>query len=792
MRNLISTILIIITMSLICLGCNGRGSNPTAPSTGQPPVKLGTDGLTGSHSLLGLWTLTFDENDLSVDIHPNREAFQHYNITPMITPPNCIDCIDIQVESYDPATRILVVRVWITNPTQLEARDVRGIIMTDDSGKELLNPYGWTGYWDAPGGEDINPFVAYFTHYNMHKFPADTQGSEYFEIYMANWNPINFAVDASFPGNCGEPYRIENFKQYTIDPAGTWEVFVEVFNWAGIISPVWFDIPEVAGSIEMDYTGETTMYGSLIFRGEFSNTMGASPGEYEGRIRAYSDDPEPLWQPVTFYLSDNDPSQEGWAISWEDGYVKEDHDFSVITEIVVDDNGDILVTGSSSLMFPNMPTVKKIGSDGQEIWSVSMEWPFDQWENGSRGDGIAVDSDGNVYASGWFSETLDFMPGPGEELHEAQGRQDAYLVKYSTNGDYLWGHSWGGELVGQFIDMGYAVDVDSAGDVYVAGLFYGTCDFDPGPGEEIRVSNGSPMGLYDSYLVKFDPEGNFQWVNTWGSDNPSGGGVLHIGDSAFGLVIDSLDDVYVTGGFTDTCDFDPSGGVEERTATGPSGDVYLVKFDSSGSLVWVTSWEASGAGYTYGMYRNGGKYLVADSMDNVYVHGSFEGSVDFDPGSGVDFHQGPGMFISSFDSSGQFRMAETWLSIGEFGIVSTGVSVTGNGEILLTGSFIGEINLDPGPGQEIYTSEDTRDAFLVKLDSSGGYLWSQVWGGESDSEYDGNGGFGVTVDSDGYVYQTGWFKGTVDFNPNPLGYDVHYCGPMNDSVLIRYKPDGSW
>jgi len=106
--------------------------------------------------------------------------------------------------------------------------------------------------------------------------------------------------------------------------------------------------------------------------------------------------------------------------------------------------------------------------------------------------------------------------------------------------------------------------VNASGNVYVTGNFRGSVDFDPGPG----VENHSSIAFVDIFLSRFDSSGNFQRADVWGGSD---------WDTGYKVAVDTTGNVYVTGYFMETVDFDPGPGIDNRTANG-WGDVFLSKF----------------------------------------------------------------------------------------------------------------------------------------------------------------------------------------------------------------------
>jgi hypothetical protein len=376
---------------------------------------------------------------------------------------------------------------------------------------------------------------------------------------------------------------------------------------------------------------------------------------------------------------------------------------------------------------------------------------------------VAVDSSGNVYITGVFRNTVDFDPGNGVVSKTSAGGSDVYLAKYNACGQLDWAQAWGAASN----DEGLSVIVDSANGVYVCGTFKDTVDFDPGSGTE----NHSANGVFDVFLSKFDSNGNFQWVGTWG-------GILR--ESAEEVGVDSSNNVYVTGYFEDTVDFDPGGGSASRTSAG-GPDAYISKFNSSGAFQWVRTWGASGGDNSFG--------LEVTSTGDVYSTGQFLGTVDFDPGAGSDSHTStgtwlPDAFITKFDTSGNHQWAQTWGSDDfENGI---DVTVYNNTEVYCGGWFQGVCDFDPSGGVASRTSNGAADIFVSKFNSSGTFQWVQTWGG---SNFDGL--EQVNIDASGNLLVCGNFAGTVDMDPGG-GTDNHSSNGLDDAYLVRLNSSGTF
>ena len=373
--------------------------------------------------------------------------------------------------------------------------------------------------------------------------------------------------------------------------------------------------------------------------------------------------------------------------------------------------------------------------------------------SGDVGYSIEVDSSGNVYTTGYFNGTVDFDPGAGTSNLTSAGGADAFVSKLDSSGNFVWAKGFGGTSG----DYGNSIAVDSSGNVYTTGYFPGTVDFDPGAG----TSNLTSAGGADAFVSKLDSSGNFVWAKSFG-------GALN--DVGYSIAVDSSGNVYTTGYLQGTGDFDPGAGTSNLTSAGDA-DAFVSKLDSSGNFVWAKSF-----GGTSGDYPNS---IAVDSSGNVYTTGSIAGTVDFDPGAGtfnLTSAGGADAFVSKLDSSGNFVWAKRFGgTLSDYG---QSIEVDSSGNVYTTGYFNGTVDFDPGAGTSNLTSAGTNDVFVSKLDSSGNFVWAKGFGGTS-----GDVSTSIAVDSSGNVYTTGYFNGTVDFDPGAGTSNLTSAGGADVFVL---------
>jgi hypothetical protein len=420
-----------------------------------------------------------------------------------------------------------------------------------------------------------------------------------------------------------------------------------------------------------------------------------------------------------------------------------------------------------------------------------------------RGQSIITDANGNVYTTGFFEGTADFDPDPSVSRNlSSNGNRDVFIQKLDANGSLVWAGNFGGTSN----DEGEAIDIDASGNIYIAGYFAGTADFDPGPMTVNLTSNGNT----DAFVVKLDSNGVLQWARTFGGPN---------GDEARYIDVDAAGNVYTTGFFFNSGDFDPGSGTVNLTANGKGA--FVQKLDSNGNLVWAKSFDgtngiearcisvdASGNVYTTGDFRGtvdfdpdtstfslsatanidafvqkldtdgnllwaknfGGlsnEYAYSIDVDgdgNIYTCGSFMSTVDFDPGLdtfNLTALGGLNMYVSKFSASGDFRWAGAFL--GPSTSEAYSLHVEPNGNVYTTGTFSGTVDFDPGTGVANLSPAPGTSAyvFVQKMDSAGVYQWATAFGGAGVDA-----GINIYVDPNENIYTTGYFSGTVDFDPD--------------------------
>jgi len=744
--------LYIAFLLIIIAGCSFSDDSPVTSSSNQfPEVSYENQ----DHSLLGMWDVEFDLENLSAKILPKRDLAAHYNITLFLPSPT------IQIISFDPTYGVVEVDLTIHNPNAIPARDVRLIVFTDAVGHRLVNADAWTDLYDPPGGLPVNPFKAYMKSDPDRIFPGISDQTETLEIYLPYTNPnVTFAIDATFPGNCVEPYMMENFSQTSLDETAgsSADIQIDVLDWQDDVSSVSLYCPLVTNQQLVPLTFDS----GNTWAGIVTNVNGKAHGDYPGYILAYSGGVA-LYHKVDITVSTGGTAA-GWAKSWGGPSYSD-----TSSDVIVSSTDEIFVCGrfAETVDFDPGNGVTQIDSNGTYDGFLSK---FDSngnflWVKTWGGDGhemvvaMAIDDTDCLYITGFYDDEFDADPSPNEFILPLHGFYDAYISKFDSNGNFLWAVSWGGS------GMEQPHDIDVAGsNLYVIGNFENSVDFDPTGNVDIKISNGDN----DAFLTRLNTSGSYHSTTTWGSSLP---------DNGLAVCADLNGSVFAGGSFFGTCDFNPGAGTHNESSLGEN-DAYLLKLDSLNNFQWVRKWGS--------VFWDNTRSLEIDNEGYILAFANFMGTCDFDPGAGIVEHTADlrNVSLSKFTQSGDFVYA---IAMGGANYDhDADITVDNDNNYIVCGWFEDTFDADPGPGIEEYTSIGSDDMFVVKLTSAGEYIWANAWG---SSDYDA--ASAVSFDSENNCYILGQYGGPADFDPGD-SVDEHIPVGGYDCALVKVSVDGSW
>jgi uncharacterized delta-60 repeat protein len=409
--------------------------------------------------------------------------------------------------------------------------------------------------------------------------------------------------------------------------------------------------------------------------------------------------------------------QEAWVVRY-DGPV---HSADSANDLAIDALGNVYVTGGSAVSGgpPDYVTIK-YNSAGEQQWIAD----FSGGNNiANFANAIALDESGNVYVTGigWgYGNDSDYATvkynssgeqqwvarydGPGHNLDTAMaiavdpsgnvyvtGRStgsganyDCATVKYSPSGQEAWVARYNGP--GNGYDEGRAIAVDGSGNVYVTGpsagsggdFDYATIKYDAsgqeewiarynGPGNATDfayglvldssgnayvtgASVGSGTGS-DAATIKYNLAGQQQWIARYnGPGNDS--------DGAYAIALDGSGNVIVTGGSVGT--------------TYPDYDYATIKYNSAGQQQWVARYDGPAHN------RDEAPHMAVDGSGNIYVTG-------YSTGLGTDYDYA----TIKYSPSGEEEWVARYNAPANFGDVAYGVAVDSSGNVYVTGSSAG-------------------------------------------------------------------------------------------------------
>lgn len=375
--------------------------------------------------------------------------------------------------------------------------------------------------------------------------------------------------------------------------------------------------------------------------------------------------------------------------------------------------------------------------------------------------------------------------------------------------------------------------LDPSGNVYVAGTFTGSAQFNPAGATNALIS----LGGTDGFVAKYSPTGALAWAVRFGGTGA---------ETVTALARDNAGNLYVGGGFEGTANFGTGAGAPALFSAGAE-DGFVAKLSGDGSFIWARRFGATSAdevedlaldpagdAYAVGVFSGradalpatGGEVLGngsetdgfvlsldpsgavrwafgvggtdADHADavrvtsgsEVVVAGVFRGTADFAPGtatSGLVSVGGGDVFVAAYSTAGALLWARGIGGPGAEDVSPGGLAAEGSGGVALTGTFGGSVDFDPGAGLATRTSIGASDAYVVRLDGAGAYQSAFSVGGTGSAR-----ATHLTFASDGNVIAAGAFSGTVDFDPGSGTRALTALGAGGSDVFVaKYTPAGA-
>ncbi len=329
-----------------------------------------------------------------------------------------------------------------------------------------------------------------------------------------------------------------------------------------------------------------------------------------------------------------------------------------------------------------------------------------------------------------------------------------FVIDPSTN--RIWGTYYGGGT----LDYCTATDVDAQNNVYITGYTLSTTNI-----ATSGTYQSTLAGSFDAYLAKFNSNGVRIWATYFGGSSV---------EAAYGMCIASNGNIYLCG---DT--FSTSGvataSAHQTTYGGGVDDALLVKFDSTGQLLWST--------YYGGLYHDIASAVVEDGNGNVIMAGHSESATAIATAGSYNnvYAGGYDVFIVKFDSAGVRQWGTYYGEIDVDECYAIACDVANN--IYITG-FTTSINNIATPSGHQITYSGLQDAFIAKFNAGGTtLLYGTYYGGPGNDA-----GTSIKVNSSGDIFFVG---NTTSFTGiATTGCYQSAIGSADDAFITRFNASG--
>ncbi len=431
--------------------------------------------------------------------------------------------------------------------------------------------------------------------------------------------------------------------------------------------------------------------GNLYIVGGFQETVDLSPGPSvtQHTSNGIQD---------SFILKLDPDGMLMWSHSW--GSYQND----TANDVLIAPDGTIFVTGSFEAVTDFNP------GPGEDFHDYSGTYLANYTPDGNYintltwdatiGLGLAADNDGNIYVCGRFSgiTALDFDPGPADALRFCHGGTDAWFSKFNSAGIFQNAITWGAEDFESALNIEISEELDA---VLITGYFGGTVDFEPGAGNDWEGSNGGS----DAYLLSFNTDLTYNWVNAWGGTSvDQGSDVCAIADR-----------IFTSGEFSNTVDFNPSIYEEDEKSSLGQTDGYLNAFEVDDT--YIESWIWGGVDIDNVLE------MTVNASGDILICGNIHSDADLDPSDGTDPHFTSGLvdtYVLSHNPVTGYNWAVSWGG-EDASTLATGITHGANGYSYVVGSFDASVDFNPGSGENIRNPVGDPDGFVNVILPDGSY-----------------------------------------------------------------------
>ncbi|MFZ5554516.1 MAG: T9SS type A sorting domain-containing protein [Bacteroidota bacterium] len=370
----------------------------------------------------------------------------------------------------------------------------------------------------------------------------------------------NIYLTGVFSGNCD--FDPDSLNLYMLNSNGGFDIFVMKIDSSGNF--IWV---QTMGGPGYDLAYKVHHKDNFIYVvGNFYDSLDVDPGTAFQQFRSCGES--------DIFISKFDLNG---TFIWSKQICGTGEDYGLA--LVVDEYDQIYVSGSfmQNADFDPGSGIQNLVSNGAKdifILKISSSGNFIsvQQIGGTESDetyDMLLNTNGEIYVCGNFSNTVDFNPGPlVNNLTGTSGNLSGFIYKTDTSENFYWAKG----LVGNSFTYIYKLCKDLNNNLICYGKFSALCDFDPGSG----IQNIMSYGSYDIYVLKLTDQGDFVWVRTLGGQSF---------DYATDLKLDNTDEIYFCGSFSDTTDFDPEFTVQNRIGVSMN-NAFFCKWGNTGTGIF--------------------------------------------------------------------------------------------------------------------------------------------------------------------------------------------------------------
>jgi hypothetical protein len=377
--------------------------------------------------------------------------------------------------------------------------------------------------------------------------------------------------------------------------------------------------------------------------------------------------------------------------------------------------------------------ITKFTPDGNWLWTKTIGGVgIDEAKD------FAIDQTGNLVILGIFSSTVDFDPNAGNNTVTSNGSRDGYVLKLTTDGDFVWVRTFGGTSAEQT----ECLTTDLSNNIIFTGKFLDIVDFNPGAG---TYNLDAEIPSYSRYYAKWSEAGDFIWAET----------LIENSVIVYDMIADNTGNIFYAGSFTGTADMSPGTPIYElqaETSGGITSDGYIMKMDASGNMIWAKDYGNTANDEIYALYFNSAGDLITGCTTATAT------LMNVNPLNGTVI----------------------WSKL--FGGRIYDLTLDSNNQIYLCCSFNGTVDLDSTPFEASYTAEGYSAGAVMKLSATGDYIWSGLYSGEIGSY-----AYEIDIQNNDDIIVSGVFDDVVDLDATDE-VSPYTSNGMNDIYVLKLAP----